>query len=131
MAKPTYTISELAREFDITTRTIRFYEEKGLLHPQRKGQQRQYSDSDRVHLTLILRGKRIGMSLQESQKIIDLYDPARGNVEQLRSLLAEIDQRKQQLQQQMLDLKEMLAELDAVENRCQTALKKARQQETA
>jgi DNA-binding transcriptional MerR regulator len=129
MAKRSYSISELAREFDITTRTIRFYEEKGLLNPQREGQQRRYSESDRVRLTLILRGKRIGLSLQESQKFIAMYDPAHGNIDQLQSLLTEVNQRQQQLQQQMQDLKAMLTELDDVQSRCQQALQHAQQQE--
>ncbi len=97
MLENSYTISQLASEFSITTRTIRFYEEKGLLQPQRKGQQRLYSSADRVRLTLILRGKRIGMSLQESQDIIEMYDPKRGNVEQLQQLLANVEHRKHQL----------------------------------
>ena len=122
MPHKTHTISELARAFDITTRTIRFYEEKGLLNPQRVGQQRRYTDADRVRLTLIQRGKRIGMSLQESQAIIEMYDPAQGNVEQLERLLDNVSERKQQLHAQMQDLKQMLTELDDVEKRCQQAL---------
>jgi len=122
MPNKTHSISELARAFDITTRTIRFYEVKGLLNPQRVGQQRRYTDADRVRLTLIQRGKRIGMSLQEAQAIIEMYDPAHGNIEQLERLLSNVSERKQQLHAQMRDLKQMLAELDDVEKRCQKAL---------
>jgi DNA-binding transcriptional MerR regulator len=129
MTNKTHTISELARAFDITTRTIRFYEEKGLLNPQRVGQQRLYTDADRVRLTLIQRGKRIGMSLQEAQAIIEMYNPAHGNVEQLKRLLDNVNVRKQQLEAQMRDLKQMLTELDDVEKRCQQALHKVNRKE--
>ena len=81
--KTVYTISELAQEFDITTRTIRFYEAEGLLHPTRNGQARIDSDQDRVHLKLILRGKRLGFSLSESKELITLYDPSSKNAKQL------------------------------------------------
>ena len=130
MSEKTYTISELAREFDITTRTIRFYEEKGLLKPQRVGQQRRYRNADRIRLTLILRGKRIGLSLQESQDIIDMYDPAHGNVEQLQKLQNKICERRQLLQAQLLDLQEMLSQLDDVHQRCESALQSALEKET-
>ncbi len=76
---PTYTIAELAREFDITNRAIRFYEDQGLLYPARNGQQRLYSPGDRTLLKLILRGKRLGFSLAESKKLFDLYDPDTDN----------------------------------------------------
>ncbi|MFV0275766.1 MAG: MerR family transcriptional regulator, partial [Parahaliea sp.] len=87
MPDRTYSISDLAGEFGVTTRTIRFYEEKGLVHPRRDGQKRLYSPADRVRIKLILRGKRIGMSLQESVEVIDLYDPEHSNEEQLHSLI--------------------------------------------
>jgi DNA-binding transcriptional MerR regulator len=126
----TYTISQLASEFDITTRTIRFYEEKGLLQPRRRGQQRLYSTADRVRLTLILRGKRIGLSLQESLDIIRMYDPERGNVEQLQKLLRNVEARKSQLREQLQDLQQMLAEMEEIQNRCQQALTRALEEET-
>lgn len=129
MPDTTYTISQLASEFDITTRTIRFYEEKGLLKPQRNGQQRQYSAADRVRLTLILRGKRIGMTLQEAQGIIEMYDPEHGNVEQLQLLLDNVGHRKLQLQQQMQDLQQMLLEMHDIEDRCRQALTRAQKKE--
>jgi DNA-binding transcriptional MerR regulator len=125
-----YTISELAREFDITTRTIRFYEEKGLLSPQRIGQQRRYASADRARLTLILRGKRIGLSLDESRDIIDMYDPGHGNVEQLHTLLAKVAERRQALLLQLQDIQHMLLDLDDVQNRGETALQSALEQET-
>lgn len=118
-----WTISELAEEFDITTRTIRFYEEKGLLKPSRQGQNRVYSAADRVKLKLILRGKRLGLSLQESQELIDMYRPEGNNAEQLLALIESIRSKRRQLQHQLEDLQAMLEELDASEQRCQEALR--------
>ena len=117
-----YSISELAREFDITTRTIRFYEDKGLLSPARRGQTRVYSPEDRVRLKLILRGKRLGFSLDESREIIDMYDPAHGNVEQLQRLLERIEQQRAQLQQQLRDIQSLMGELDDAETRARASL---------
>ncbi|WP_193165626.1 MerR family transcriptional regulator [Microbulbifer hainanensis] len=117
-----YSISELAREFDITTRTIRFYEDKGLLSPARRGQTRVYSPEDRVRLKLILRGKRLGFSLDESREIIDMYDPAHGNVEQLQRLLERIEQQRAQLQQQLRDIQSLMGELDDAEARARASL---------
>ena len=88
MSSQTYSISDLARELDITTRAIRFYEEQGLLAPERRGQERVYSARDKVSLKLILRGKRIGFSLAECRELIELYDPTSGNQKQLNSMLA-------------------------------------------
>ncbi|MFV8783405.1 MerR family transcriptional regulator [Microbulbifer sp. SA54] len=118
-----YSISELAQEFGITTRTIRFYEDKGLLSPERRGQTRIYTPEDRVRLKLILRGKRLGFSLDESREIIDMYDPAGGNVEQLNRLLERIDSKRQQLLQQQRDIEKMLAQLDDATARTEAALK--------
>jgi DNA-binding transcriptional MerR regulator len=120
----TYSISELANEFGITTRTIRFYEEKGLIAPKREGRKRLYSPADRVRIKLILRGKRIGMSLQESVDLIDMYDPQRNNEQQLQSLLANVDERRAALLQQRKDIDDMLAGLDEVQALCATALSK-------
>lgn len=122
----THTISELAREFGVTTRTIRFYEEKGLIHPKREGQKRLYSPADRVRIKLILRGKRIGMTLQESVELIDMYDPARNNIQQLNSLMTTIAGRRAALVQQQQDIEEMLAGLDEVQALCEQALGKRR-----
>ena len=118
-----YSISELAQEFDITTRTIRFYEAEELLHPARRGQTRIYSDQDRVHLKLILRGKRIGFSLAESKELITLYDPSSQNNLQLNRFLEKINERRRSLQQQLEDIIVMQHELDEAEIRCKSALK--------
>jgi DNA-binding transcriptional MerR regulator len=117
-----YTISELASEFDITPRTIRFYEEKGLLKPEREGQKRLFSQSDRVRLILILRGRRCGLTLEESREIIDMYETGQNNAEQLHSLVGKIEQRRSILQSQLVDIREMLKELDAVQARCEQSL---------
>ena len=85
-----YTISDLASEFDITTRTIRFYEEKDLLCPERQGTKRLYNQADRVKLRLIIRGKRLGLTLEESKLIIDMYNPSGGNEQQLQALVSQV-----------------------------------------
>ncbi|TXS96662.1 MerR family DNA-binding transcriptional regulator [Parahaliea maris] len=123
MQDKTYSISDLAAEFGVTTRTIRFYEEKGLVHPQREGQKRLYTPADRVRIKLILRGKRIGMSLQESVEVIDLYDPEHNNEEQLHSLISTVTEKRQRLLQQKKDIDEMLAGLDEVQALCEQSLK--------
>lgn len=117
-----FSISELAQEFGITTRTIRFYEEKGLIEPRRQGQKRLYTAADRVRIKLILRGKRIGMTLQESAEVIDLYDPKRNNRQQLHALITKIEHRRSTLLQQKRDIDDMLAGLDEVQEVCETAL---------
>ena len=118
----TYTISELARELDVTTRAIRFYEEQGMLSPERRGQERIYSAKDLVALKLILRGKRIGFSLAECKELIDLYDPSSGNTRQLQTFLDKITARRAQLEQQLLDIEQMKLELDTAEERCLAAM---------
>lgn len=120
----TYSISDLARELDVTTRTIRFYEEQGMLLPERRGQERVFTPRDRVILKLILRGKRIGFSLSECKELIDMYDPAAGNQKQLERFLEKIAERRQQLEQQLLDIQQMQLELDTAQERCLTALGK-------
>ena len=122
MPDKTYTISELAREFDITTRAIRFYEEKGLVTPLREGQKRLYTPADRVRIKLILRGKRIGMTLQESVEVIDMYQPGRGNTEQLHSLISKVQDRRARLLQQRQDIDDMLSSLQEVQTLCESAL---------
>ena len=122
MDKRIYSISELASEFSVSTRTIRFYEEKGLLHPTRKGQKRLFSAAERARLTLILRGKRIGLSLEESRDIIEMYEPGRDNAEQLTTLIGKVRERRTTMQAQMRALQNMLAELDEVQLRCEQAL---------
>ncbi len=118
-----YSISELAREFDISTRTIRFYEERGYIQPERHGQKRIYSPADRARIRLILRGKRIGLSLAESVEIIDMYDSQGSDRAQLDSLLERISERRETLQQQQRDLDAMLGALDEVEALCLSARK--------
>jgi len=117
-----YSISELAREFGVSTRTIRFYEEKGLVHPRREGQKRLYSAADRVRIKLILRGKRIGMSLQESVEVIDMYDPEHNNRDQLHSLIGTVQGKRARLLRQRQDIEEMLAGLDEVQALCERGL---------
>ena len=122
MPNQTYTISELAKEFGITTRTMRFYEEKGLVSPRREGQKRLYSAADRVRIKLILRGKRIGMSLAESVEVIDMYDPEHNNADQLNSLIRAVQNRRKILEQQRQDIDEMLSGLQEVQTLCESAL---------
>jgi len=122
----TFTISELAKEFDITTRTIRFYEDMGLLKPERRGQARIFTAGDRTTIKLILRGKRLGFSLLESKEMIELYDPNEGNVTQLETLLAKLAEKRAILAQQLEDIRVMQLELDDVERRCRDALTTAR-----
>lgn len=112
-----YTISELASEFDVTTRAIRFYEEKGLLQPRRDGQTRRYDKADRVRLKLILRGKRLGLSLQESKDIITMYEPSGNNVAQIQKLLEKIRAKRAELLRQRQDLELMIHELEDAEQR--------------
>ena len=122
MSDRTYTISELAKEFGVTTRTMRFYEEKGLINPRREGQKRLYSSADRVRIKLILRGKRIGMSLAECVEVIDMYDPEHNNADQLHSLINKVQSRSELLQQQKRDIDEMLTGLKEVQALCERAL---------
>lgn len=124
-AKPAdyFSIADLAREFDVTTRTIRFYEDEGLISPARRGQHRLFSPRDRIRLKLILRGKRLGFSLGEIRDIIDLYDAAPGEVGQLRFFLGKIAERRAVLEQQRADIAETLDELAEVERRCLAQLK--------
>ena len=122
MPGKTHTISQLAKEFGVTTRTIRFYEEKGLVTPLREGQKRLYTNADRVRIKLILRGKRIGMTLQECVEFIDMYDPEHNNAEQLHSLIDNVKSRREQLLQQKKDIDEMLAGLAEVQGLCEASL---------
>ncbi|ANG62246.1 MerR family transcriptional regulator [Marinobacterium aestuarii] len=118
-----YSISDLAREFDITTRSIRFYEDQGLLSPERRGQTRIYSRQDRVRLKLILRGKRLGFSLTECGELFELWDHSNSGSElQLRLMLTRIAEKRQALEQQLRDIAMMQQELDGAEVRCNEAL---------
>ena len=118
----TYSISDLAKEFDITTRTIRFYEDKGLLSPSRRGQTRIYSAGDRTKLKLILRGKRLGFSLEQSGEIIKMYDPSNNNEEQLTTLCESIREKREQLKHQQHDIEIMMLDLQESEERCLAAI---------
>lgn len=118
----TWTIAEIANDFDITHRTVRHYEELGLLSPERRGTQRVYHRRDRTRLNLILRGKRLGFPLEEIRTIIDLYDAPRGRSSQLEYVLGQIDDRRTDLEQRRRDLDEALAELATFEERCRADL---------
>ncbi len=118
---PTYTIAELAREFNLTPRTIRYYEDQGLLSPTRVGMQRIYSKRDRTRLKLTLRGKRLGLSLAEIRELIDMYDTAPES-SQLTRLLEVLAKRRAKLEQQREDIEAVLAELDALERQCRSLL---------
>jgi DNA-binding transcriptional MerR regulator len=111
----TYSISDLAREFDVTPRAIRFYEDQGLLAPQRSGSRRIYDKRNYVRLKLILRGKRLGLSLSEVAAMFDLYDSARDEKPQLAQFLAALTQRREQLERQRADIDEMLGEIAVFE----------------
>lgn len=114
----TFSISELAREFDVTTRSIRFYEDQGLLNPTRQGQHRIYSRQDRVRLKLTLRGKRLGFSLAEIRELFDLYDADKSSRSQLQTMLGLVADKRETLQQQLEDIQMVLLELEAAEQRC-------------
>lgn len=118
----TYSISQLAAEFKVTPRAIRFYEEKGLLSPQRKGMTREYGSAERVKLILILRGKRLGFSLEESGNIIGLYNQAKGNKKQLQQLLEGIAEKQEELMQKRKEINSMLADLKQAKDNCLNAM---------
>lgn len=118
-----YSIRELSQEFDVTTRTLRFYEEKGLLSPTRSGQNRTYSAADRARLILILRGKTLGLSLEQSTDLIAMYDPASNNKRQLETLIEKIQSRRHQLEVQKHELERMIVDLETWEERTNTAMK--------
>jgi DNA-binding transcriptional MerR regulator len=119
----TYTISELAREFEVTTRTIRFYEDQGLLSPAREGANRVFSNRDRVRLKLALRGKRLGFSLAEIRELFELYDISRDERKQLEEFLSRLDRRRVHLEQQREDIEVMLNEISFFANQCRRLLK--------
>lgn len=121
-APRTFSIGELAREFDITTRSIRFYEDQGLLAPMRQGQTRVYNGKDKVRLKLILRGKRLGFTLAETRRLFELYDRDQSSRNQLVTMLELIDEKKHTLEQQLEDINVLLHELKTVEQRCRAEL---------
>ena len=116
-------ISELAREFDVTPRAIRFYETEGLLAPRRDGQRRIYTPRDRTRLKLTLRGKRLGLTLSEIRELIDMYEPGRDERPQLKRFLAVLESHKSALMQQRADLEAQLSEVQAFEKKVRKRLK--------
>ena len=125
MANTTYTISDLAKEFDLTTRAMRFYEDMGLLQPERSGpggRNRIYTARDRTRLKLTLRAKRLGLSLTEAREIIDMYDSPRDTGPQLKKFLAVLAQHRKQLEEQMADLQANLDEVKVHEKEARALL---------
>ena len=118
-----FSISDLAREFDITPRAIRFYEDQGLLTPRREGQRRIYTPRDRTRLKLTLRGKRLGLTLSEIRELIDMYEPGRDERPQLERFLAVLEAHKASLVQQRADIEAQLSEIQAFEKRVRKRLK--------
>ena len=121
-AAQAYTITELALEFDITARAIRFYEDLGLLKPARAGRNRVYSQRDRTRLKLTLRGKRLGLSLQEIKQLVDMYDSPSDSAQQLTAFLAVLAEHRRLLEQQREDIEITLAEIAQHEQRCKVLL---------
>ena len=118
----TFTISELATEFDVTTRTIRHYEDEGLLNPRREGTNRLFGNRDRVRLKLALRGKRLGFSLAEIRELFNLYDLARDEKQQMQEFMTKLERRREMLEQQREDIEVMLNEITFFENQCRKLL---------
>ena len=121
----TYTISELAKEFEVTTRTIRYYEDQGLISPKREGLNRVFSQRDRVRLKLALRGKRLGFSLSEIRELFELYDVSRDERRQLEEFLGRLERRRLLLEQQREDIEVMLNEITFFASQCRRLLKNA------
>ena len=122
MADTTYTITELAREFGLTTRAIRFYEDHGLIAPTRAGRNRVYGNRDKVRLKLTLRGKRLGLSLSEIRELIDMYDAAKDEHAQVERLQQVLQKRRSILEQQREDIEVVLGEIAAFEQQCRDFL---------
>jgi DNA-binding transcriptional MerR regulator len=126
---PTFSITELAREFEVTPRAIRFYEDQGLLAPKRTGtggRQRVYSQRDRTRLKLTLRGKRLGLSLSEIRELVDMYESPADTRAQLTRFLTVLDQHRRTLERQLEDLRETLAEIAVHERRARALLAEAK-----
>jgi len=119
-------IGDLAREFDVTLRTIRFYEDEGLLSPRREGSRRIYSKRDQVRLKLILRGKRLGFSLADVREMLELYDSAPDERQQLEKFVASLSARRAQLERQRAEIDEALGEIRAFERQSRKLLSAAR-----
>ncbi len=121
-----YTITELTREFDISTRTLRFYEDEGLIAPVRRGRTRLFRPSDRVLIRQIMRGKRLGFSIAEIREIIQMYKTPPGEAGQLHTIVEKVEEKRAELRQKRKDIEETLAELDAVEEACVNRLAEMR-----
>lgn len=115
-------IAQVAEEFGVTHRTVRYYEDQGLIRPERRGTQRLYHPRDRVRLDLVLRGRRLGFALEEIRRIVDMYDETPGEAGQLRYLLERITSRRADLEARRADLEATIAELDQVARRCRRDL---------
>ena len=124
MPTATWTISELSKEFDITPRTIRFYEDQGILSPARQGRNRVYVARDRTRLKLALRGKRLGLQLSEIRDLIDMYDGPRDTTAQLKHYLSVLQSQRATLEQQKHDIEEILGEIATQEVQCEMLLSK-------
>jgi len=120
-----FSIGELAREFEITPRAIRFYEDRGLLAPRREGQRRIYAPRDRTRLKLTLRGKRLGLTLSEIRELIDMYEPGRDARPQLERFLAVLESHRGSLLQQRADIEAQLAEIQSFEKRVKKQLRRS------
>jgi DNA-binding transcriptional MerR regulator len=127
----TYSITELAAEFDVTPRAIRFYEDMGLLEPTRAGRNRIYSHRDRTRLKLTLRGKRLGLALSEVKQLVDMYESPADTAQQLDAFLAMLRTHRDQLERQLDDLQLTLAEIAQHEQRARSLLAAARPRKTA
>ncbi|NMG36910.1 MerR family DNA-binding protein [Azoarcus sp. TTM-91] len=121
-SRQTYTITDLAREFDITPRAIRFYEDQGLLSPARAGRSRVYDRADRTRLMLTLRGKRLGLSLAEIKELLGMYDGVKNSAPQLERLLAFLAERRAALEQQRRDIEAVMLEIGMIEQQCRALL---------
>jgi DNA-binding transcriptional MerR regulator len=119
-----FSISELAREFEVTPRAIRFYEDQGLMSPRREGQRRIYTARDRTRLKLTLRGKRLGLSLSEIRELIDMYEPGQDERPQLQRFLAVLESHRASLLQQRADIEAQLSEIQTFEKRVRKQLKR-------
>lgn len=117
-----YTITELTREFGVSTRTLRFYEDEGLINPERRGRTRLFRPADRRLIQEILRGRRIGFTIAEIREIIRVYKDPPGEVGQLEMLMTKVSEKREELRQKRRDIEETLAELDNVEEACLTRL---------
>ncbi|WP_139108459.1 MULTISPECIES: MerR family DNA-binding transcriptional regulator [unclassified Ensifer] len=117
-----YSITELTREFGISTRTLRFYEDEGLIHPERRGRTRLFRPADRRLIQEILRGRRIGFTIAEIREIIQVYKDPPGELGQLQLLMSRVEEKREELRQKRKDIEDTLTELDNVEEACLTRL---------